>query len=791
MKKYSFVILALLAVACTKPEEKVKNYIASGKKLYEKGDVNKAKIEFKNALQLDDKQADAFYHLALIDERAKNWQGMYGNLMQVVRLDPKNNEAHLKMARLTLLSGLLDETSKHIDEILKNTPDNPDGLALRGAVLVKKKEIDKAMAIAEQILKDHPDHIDAISLKTVILVGKGDFKSAYALVEQALQKKPDELALLQLKLQIHAQSKDTAAVEQDYLDLIKRYPDNLDYNYALAKHYAVNGQDAKAGALLQGLADKYPEKLKPRLVLVDYQLQKDPALAEKSINTFLGQFPNATELHFRMAGLYLKQDKIKEAKESLKKIIELKPEAKEGRNAMMMLARMAFQENDKDTANNYVKEVLDKDKRNLDANLLKARLDIRDGLYDDAISALRGVLRDFASSEEAYVLLGQAYLKKNSPELAEENFRKALGINPASFDALLPVIANMMRNQDTMRAEELLQKALKTNPDHPGALQALAQVKIFQKDWTGAQKIADTIGSQTNGKGFSKYLTGKIAEQRGLCQEAVGLYKDALAISADSVEALRGMASCYSKLKQDGSMVDYLNGFIAQHPDSGFAYLLNSRLLTKTGKLTEALALLEAANAKWPKAVEFYEGMVANYLDKKEFTKAIDLLNKGLENQANAGAINLLLASVYEQSGDFEKALDLYNELISKDPENDIASNNAVSLLLDHFNTKENTERALTLAKRFEKSEQPYFLDSYGWALMHNGRNEEALQIFKNVVNKKPEIPVFRYHLGAAFAKTGDKQQAVKELTKSLELAKQDADFSDKDAVEKLLGSLK
>ena len=165
MKKLLLIVLAVMAANCTKPEDKIKNYLASGKALYQKGDYNKAKIEFKNVVQLDNKQSDAYYHLALIDEHNKNWQGMYGNLMQVTRLDPKNNEAHLKLARLSLLAGQMEETVKQADLILKNMPDNPDAMALKGAVLVKQNNYNEAMATAEQILKNHPDHADATSFK--------------------------------------------------------------------------------------------------------------------------------------------------------------------------------------------------------------------------------------------------------------------------------------------------------------------------------------------------------------------------------------------------------------------------------------------------------------------------------------------------------------------------------------------------------------------------------------------------------------------------------------------------
>lgn len=791
MKRLLFVFLLLIVQGCGKSEDKIKHYLANGKSLYQQGNFDKAKIEFKNVIQLDSKQAEAYYHLALIDEKMQNWQGMFANLTQVTRLDPKNNDAFLKLGRLNLLSGRIDETLKHVDAVLKNAADNPDALALKGAALVKQGKLDDAMALADQVLKQRPGHADAVSLKAVIYLSKNDTPAALATVETALQAKPDDLSLLLLRLQVHTQGKNIAAVEQDYLGLIKQFPDKLEYTYALVKHYADNAQGDKALSTLQALIDSHPDKLQPKLLMVDLQMQKTPELAEKSLTAYLAQYPEETDLHFRLAALYTKQNKLAEAKQALTKIVDLKPTAKEGLNAKILLAKFALQENDTELAYNLVKQVLSADGRHLEGLLLKARLDMQKGQYDQVISNLRVASTDYSSSDEALVLMGQAYLKKNSPELAEENFRKALDINPANFDALIPVTSNMIKNKDIARADELLQKALAVKPDHPGTLQALAQVKLMQKDWAGAQKVADVIASKPKGAGFSKFLGGKISENQGLYKEAIGQYKEALTISPDLTDALLGMATSYEALKQDKDMYAFLEEFISAHPDNSYLWLLKSQLLAKDKRLDDALKVLSEAVGKWPKAPEFYEAMATIHMGKKESDKAIAILNKGLETMPDQARLGIMLASIYEQIGDYAKSLETYDALIAKYPNIDLAVNNLVSLLLDHFNTKENIDRAVTLAKRFELSGQPYFVDSYAWALINNGKNDEALQLLRDVVKKMPEVPVFRYHLGVAYHKTKNKALAVTELEEALKLGEKAGGFIEKDAVEKLLDSIK
>jgi len=791
MKILIFIFLLVTLQGCGKPDDKIKHYLDSGKSLYKEGNYDKAKIEFKNVLQLDGKRAEAYYHLALIDEKKENWQGMFKNLTQVVRLDATNYDAFLKLGKLQLLSGNQAEALKHIEKVLKSAPDNPDALALKGAVLVKQGKLNEAMILADQILKQHPEHIDAISLKTAIYLSNGDSKTALETIEKAIQLKPNEPSLLLLKLQIHSQEKNIVAVEHDFQELIKMFPDKRDYKYDLVKFYANSGQEDKALVILQELVDRNPESLEPKLVMIDFLMQKKPEKAEKLLADYLAAYPNEPDFYFRSAVIFLKQNKFTEAKQAFNKIVELKPNSQESRNAKIMLGKIALQENDPELAANLTKQILAEDAHNLEGLLLKSRLDLNKSLYDEVISNLRVVLRDFSNSDEAYVIIGQAYLGKNSPELAEENFRKALEINPANFDALIPVASNMIKNKDINRAEELLNKALSVKPDNPAALQALAQVKILQKDWIGTQKVADLIAAKPKGAGFAKFIGGKTSEEQGLYKEAIGQYKEALTLSPDLTDALTGMANCYQALKQGNEMYAYLDEFIKAHPDNSYPWLLKGQLLGQDKRLDDALKIFTDAVGKWPKIPEFYEAIANVHLELKENDKAVAIINKGLAAMPEQIRLTMMLASTYEQIGDYDKARTTYEALIAKHPDTDIAVNNLVSLLLDHFNSKENIDRAVTLSTRFERSDQPYFVDSYGWALINSGKYDEALKVLRDVVKKMPDVPVFRYHLGVAYHKTNNKALAMTELEEALNLGKKAGGFIEEGAVEQLLKAIK
>ncbi|MCP4334256.1 MAG: tetratricopeptide repeat protein [Gammaproteobacteria bacterium] len=76
MKNIPILIVTIVAMGalsvCSSPEEKAASHIANDDALYANGQLEKAPIEYKNALQLNQNQADAWYGLALMPARISN-----------------------------------------------------------------------------------------------------------------------------------------------------------------------------------------------------------------------------------------------------------------------------------------------------------------------------------------------------------------------------------------------------------------------------------------------------------------------------------------------------------------------------------------------------------------------------------------------------------------------------------------------------------------------------------------------------------------------------------------------
>ena len=85
----------------------------------------------------------------------------------------------------------------------------------------------------------------------------------------------------------------------------------------------------------------------------------------------------------------------------------------------------------------------------------------------------------------------------------------------------------------------------------------------------------------------------------------------------------------------------------------------------------------------------------------------------------------------------------------------------------DHRSDAASLDKAVELAVKLEKTEQPAFLDTAGWIYYRKGDYARAAEILKGVVEKAPEVPVFQYHLGMVYLKLGDKTAASEHLTRA------------------------
>ncbi len=104
----TLLVSMLILAGCKSPEEKAQDFYQKGQAFYQEGDLGKAEVEYKNAIQIDKKMADAYYGLALVYEKRQEIKKAASFIRKALDSNHKHLEASIKIGRIHDMTGKFD-----------------------------------------------------------------------------------------------------------------------------------------------------------------------------------------------------------------------------------------------------------------------------------------------------------------------------------------------------------------------------------------------------------------------------------------------------------------------------------------------------------------------------------------------------------------------------------------------------------------------------------------------------------------------------------------------------------
>ena len=259
---------------------------------------------------------------------------------------------------------------------------------------------------------------------------------------------------------------------------------------------------------------------------------------------------------------------------------------------------------------------------------------------------------------------------------------------------------------------------------------------------------------------------------------------------------------------------DSLRRALQLKPDYLEAAFMLAGLEVRNGRHAEAVKLAQQLQTSMPKSPAGFvmEGDVLaaqkRYADAaKAYERAFDIQQTGLlavkvhAAQIKAGdtaqadaklqqwlklhpediGVRQYLASERLRVGQNTPAIEQYQLILQKDPNNLLALNNLANL----YQTEKDA-RARDVAEQAYKlmPNSAMIADTLGWILVEQGKTARGLKLLQEAAAKDPQNPEVRYHLAVALAKSGDKVKARKELET---LLAGDQKFPQREAAQTLL----
>jgi len=662
-----------------------------------------------------------------------------------------------RLARLYYLGRAPDEASELVTEILKAKPNSEVALTVKGAISANQEDYDAAMKYVDQALDASPGYVDAIMLKASLLNRQGKTTEALSVLNAGLVEHQDNAGIIIVMAQIYAAQDENDKATALLQKLVDNNPGNVTYIDTLVSYLIKNNQQDHAENVLHKAVAMVPDSTDVKLALIRYLVQtnkKDKAFSE--LKSFINADNENSELRLALAGLYAKNSEIDNAVSEYNKLIDelgTRPEALEAR---VRLAGLMAQQGEQDKARALLSEVLKENPNDNDGLLLRGKLAMVDKDYPLAISSLRAVLRDQPKSFEALNLLGKAHLANNEVQLAAEQFDKAVLVSPDPRRYRYELGQFYLQTGQPASALQHLQIAARDESADSSVFESLLKAQLMTQDYAAARETVKHVRELRPETGLADFLDGMVDIARNDSSAAIGHFRSALIRSPGAVEPLSALVKTRLALKQVDQAVADVEKVLGSRPQDIAALNIRGELYLIQNEPQAALSVFRKVVRLQPEMVTAQRNLAATQVRLNQYDEAIRTLQDAINVSKNAEPFVTDLASLYQQRGDSDKAIAAYTDALAKNPGSMLLTNNLAMLLVSVKTDTSSLEQAGKLVERLAASQNPDYLDTYGWINYIRGDLKSALPALEQAVRSEPERAEFLYHLGMVQYKNGN-----------------------------------
>ncbi len=722
------VLAALLGGCSRSPEVKKQKYLESGQRYFDKGQYQEAAIQFENAIQIDDRFADAHYKLALTAMKLQQWPAAYQQLSKTIELQPDNYPARLDFANLLILGHQFNDAKEQLDVLAQKEPNNPDVFVARANYYAGTNNISAALADLQQALKLDPNRSDSYLNRAV--------------------------------LEVHGQQWDAA--EADFKKAVELSPKSTNAIASLGTFYQNRGRFPEAEQQFRHAVEVAPDDPDARLGLARlYVSENKPAQAEDVLRQAKKDFSNNSAGYRMLGDFYYSNGQIDKATTEYSALNQEHPKDLVVKKNYIQLLIL---KNRVDEARKLNDEVLRAKADDEDAQIYKAEIEIRSGKANDAVNTLQAVLKNDPDRGVAHYQLGLAFEQLNNNTSAEAEWRNAVRLDPGNVEAHRALAGVAIRRSDPNALAQEADQIVALQPAAPDGYLLRAVAEIDRKQFATADEyIRKSLEREPNNPAAYVQL-GNLRVAQNQYAEAQKAYQQGLDLDPNSSDALGGVLNVDLMQKQPDKAVAAARAQIAKYPNNaGFHVMLGSLLENQKKDMG-------GAEAEFRRAIELNKNNVAAWLglglvqhERGQIDASLQTYLDGTVSNPKAIDLYFRAGNIYEEKQNWEQAKQMYQKSLAAEPENPVVSNQLAYVLLQQGG---NVDMAFNMAQSAHRQvpDSPNFSDTLGWAFYQKKVYTSAISLFKEALKKEPDNALYNCHLGLAYAKSGQVKLAKQQL---------------------------
>jgi tetratricopeptide (TPR) repeat protein len=423
-----------------------------------------------------------------------------------------------------------------------------------------------------------------------------------------------------------------------------------------------------------------------------------------------------------------------------------------------------------------------------DVQIYKGEIEIREGKSSDAVNTLQTVLKVDPNNAVAHYQLGLAFAQLGNGNRAESEWRDAVRLSPDIVEAHRALAGVAIQRRDPGSLAQEAAQIIAIQPAAPDGYLLHAVADIDRKQFAAANEYLKRSLERDPNNSAVYVQMGNMYMAENQLVEAQRAYQQALDQDPNSTEALGGVLNVDLVQKQPDRAIATAKTQLARYPKNpGFHIILGQLLMEQKKDLAGAEAEFRQASALDDKNIEARVkiGLVQGLRGATD--EALVTYLDGSKIAPREIAFYLLAGGIYENKRDWEHAKQQYQKVLEIQPDNPLASNNLAYVMLQQGG---NLDVAFSMAQtaRQKLPDNPNAADTLGWAFYHKQVYTSAINLFKEAVKKDPDNALFNYHLGLAYAKSGQAALAKQQLDRVVKIK---PDFPDVDQLRREIAEVK
>lgn len=221
------------------------------------------------------------------------------------------------------------------------------------------------------------------------------------------------------------------------------------------------------------------------------------------------------------------------------------------------------------------------------------------------------------------------------------------------------------------------------------------------------------------------------------------------------------LATVYSSMDLKHKAISLYKELLVANPHAEESCLYLSRMYVAEKKYDEVNKLIAKCNSgeqKYPSLV-FFQGKVA--YEKKDKVLAKKYFEEAMRIDATYSQAALAIGALYEEAGKFNEALKFYKSYVSE--EDTYYDTQIINRIIIISTNQNKTKDVIAYSERLLANDAADLNVRVKLGLLYSDekRYDEAIDLFKGIVNEVPDSDKIRYYLGALYQQTQKFHEAI------------------------------